>query len=367
MDYYISGADFQKELNNYYNDFQEKSTFIELANNLYIKELLLTKQPNLKKYKVGTQLTDEEFENILEDYPLILPDTIFTGKKTAINEDIFPREKDCFIIQHFHNVKSFLHIHDFFEMNYLYKGKCKMNFEDDVVIMNEGEFCIIAPNSKHQIEYIDDKSKVISILVRKSTFEKTFFGLISQKNLLAHFFKNILYDKGRSNYLVFYTIKESYIRDLIKNIMLENCNLDEYSNSVCIGWLHILFSLLLRNYSDTIDLYFKNSISIFSMMLQYVQSNYTTVTLREVSNFFSYSETYTSILFKKNLGYTFSDLIKQMRMNDAKNYLINSDLKISKIALKCGYKSTDHFSRMFRSEYNISPQSFRKKAKHKDI
>jgi AraC-like DNA-binding protein len=36
-------------------------------------------------------------------------------------------------------------------------------------------------------------------------------------------------------------------------------------------------------------------------------------------------------------------------------------MKISEIAECVGYNSADHFSRIFRSEYQMSPQEYRKK------
>ena len=46
-------------------------------------------------------------------------------------------------------------------------------------------------------------------------------------------------------------------------------------------------------------------------------------------------------------------------MADAVNYLTNTSLKIGEIAEAVGYNSSDHFSRVFRSTYKMSPQNYR--------
>ena len=47
-------------------------------------------------------------------------------------------------------------------------------------------------------------------------------------------------------------------------------------------------------------------------------------------------------------------------MEDANNYLINTDLPIEKISEAVGYNSVEHFSRMFKRYYKKSPQQYRK-------
>ena len=47
-------------------------------------------------------------------------------------------------------------------------------------------------------------------------------------------------------------------------------------------------------------------------------------------------------------------------MEDAKSYLINTNLPIEKISEYVGYNSVEHFSRMFKRYYKKSPQQYRK-------
>ncbi len=125
--------------------------------------------------------------------------------------------------------------------------------------------------------------------------------------------------------------------------------------------MNLLFSTLLRNYSETLQFYNYQMGSDFSLVLQYIQHNYQTLSLSSLAEFFHYSEPHLCTLIKQNTGYNFTELIKQLRMADAISYLTNTNLKIGEIAERVGYNSADHFSRVFRSSYQMSPQEYRKK------
>ncbi len=100
--------------------------------------------------------------------------------------------------------------------------------------------------------------------------------------------------------------------------------------------------------------------SKLTLILDYIQQHYQTLTLAELSEVFHYSEAYLCTLIRQHTGESFTDLIRDLRMADARNYLENSDLTIREIAKRVGYHSTDHFSRVFRSRYQMSPTDYRK-------
>lgn len=99
----------------------------------------------------------------------------------------------------------------------------------------------------------------------------------------------------------------------------------------------------------------------FSLILQYIQHNYRTLTLASLAEFFHYSEAYLSTLIRQNTGCCFTALVKQLRMADAISYLVNTQIKISEIAEYIIYHSVDCFPMVFRSTYKLSPQEYRRK------
>ena len=51
--------------------------------------------------------------------------------------------------------------------------------------------------------------------------------------------------------------------------------------------------------------------------------------------------------------------IRGIRLNKAKELLLNSDLTIAEIAYDTGFNKPSYFSRCFSKEFNISPSNFR--------
>lgn len=361
MNQYITIGEFQRHLKEYFNLYNNKLDFFELSNYLYKNQLLSLNCNEFLELDSYENLCDEEFFNLLNKYPLEINLSQITDNKYEVSEDdIIPCDKDVYVIKHFRYLKNQLHSHNYFEINYIYKGSCNFYFENDYKVLNKGALCIIAPNSTHDIGIEDDNSIVITIMIRKSTFDTTFFSLLSQKNLLSYFFRNILYGNNESNYLLFSIESSNKLKNIIKDLTLESFKNDTYSNNCCISYINLLFSHILRNYNKIIQLHDYNLNCDFSLILNYIQQNYKKLTLSKLTETFHYSVPHLSTLIKKHTGLSYSELIKKLKMSDAINYLENTNLSISEISKIIGYNSSDHFSRVFKSCYNTSPQYYRK-------
>ena len=55
------------------------------------------------------------------------------------------------------------------------------------------------------------------------------------------------------------------------------------------------------------------------------------------------------------------DYIIKIRLDKAKEFLINNNYPINVIAKNVGYPDALYFSRLFKKYYNISPTNYRKK------
>ena len=359
MAYYITYGEFQQHMKDYFFRTGSRMQFPEMADYLYRKGLLSETPPDpILTSEMFGDMDDDAFNKIIDQLPLELNPQIAITPKVK-ESDIFPNSGDVFIIRHPRYTRPAPHIHNYFEINYVASGSCTFVFEKSKRTMQEGELCIIAPSSEHDL-VIDDDSTVFCIMLRKSTFDTTFFSLLSRKDLLSYFFRTILQDDSHANYLLFFSENNKWLKQIIHNAMGESYKNDSYSNACCISWINLLFSNLLRNYSKTLQFYDYQMGADFSLVLQYIQHNYQTVTLASLAELFHYSEPHLCTLIKQNTGHTFTGLIKRLRLAEAIDYLTNTNLKIGEIAEKVGYNSADHFSRVFRSTYKMSPQEYRK-------
>ncbi|MDO5337374.1 MAG: AraC family transcriptional regulator [Eubacteriales bacterium] len=360
MAYYLTYGEFQRNMKAYYERTGSRMQFPEMSEYLYRKGLL---QQNISFPELSDDydnMSDEEFDQVVDSLPLCL--TPYIGAKYSSNvreSDMIPNTKDVFVIRHPRYTRPQLHKHNYFEINFVFKGQGKFIFEKEMRIMRQGELCIIAPSSNHDF-LIEDESTVFTICIRQSTFDTTFFSLMSRKDLLSYFFRTILKGNEHSNYLLFFTKEHGLLKRYIRNMMIESSRRDMYGNSCCISYVNLFFSTVLRNYSQTIQFYNYQLGTDFSLVLQYIQHNYQTLTLSALANLFHYSEPHLCTLIKQNTGFTFTELIKRLRLADATDFLVNTNLKVGEIAEQIGYNSADHFSRVFRSTYKMSPLEYRK-------
>lgn len=71
------------------------------------------------------------------------------------------------------------------------------------------------------------------------------------------------------------------------------------------------------------------------------------------------SKDHISELIKKHADLSFRQYLNQVRLEEAKNLLRNSDLQISEIAYQIGYNNIQHFNRVFKEYTSFSPKAFR--------
>jgi len=59
--------------------------------------------------------------------------------------------------------------------------------------------------------------------------------------------------------------------------------------------------------------------------------------------------------------------LNRIRIKNAKNLLITTTLTVNEIAGKCGFSDMSYFSRVFKAEYGITPNRFRKSEKYRSV
>ena len=94
-------------------------------------------------------------------------------------------------------------------------------------------------------------------------------------------------------------------------------------------------------------------------MLNYIQANYQTVTLKDMADEFHLSEPYISKYIKDKSGKTFGDLVTNAKMKKAKTLLRNSNMTVEAIAYAAGYQNVEHFDRQFKKIYQVTPLEYR--------
>lgn len=94
-------------------------------------------------------------------------------------------------------------------------------------------------------------------------------------------------------------------------------------------------------------------------IMNYIHTNYLTVTLDELADEFHLSKPYLSKYIKEKSGNTFGDIVKNVRMKKARALLKSGSMTVEAIAENVGYQNVEHFNRLFKKKYGMTPVQFR--------
>lgn len=121
-------------------------------------------------------------------------------------------------------------------------------------------------------------------------------------------------------------------------------------------WLKMLIGRTI-DYLNTED---DNANPLIQELLHYLQENYMeNLSLQGLADKFHVNAAYLGQLFKNETGEMFSNYLNQIRVGQAKRYLLESNLKLSEIYEKVGYVNQVYFSRIFKKVAGVSPSDFR--------
>lgn len=96
-------------------------------------------------------------------------------------------------------------------------------------------------------------------------------------------------------------------------------------------------------------------------IMNYIQANYLTVTLEKLSQEMHLSKPYLSKYIKEKAGETFGEIVKEIRMKKACSLLKNANMTVEAIADSVGYQNVEHFNRLFKKKYGMTPVQYRNK------
>jgi AraC-like DNA-binding protein/mannose-6-phosphate isomerase-like protein (cupin superfamily) len=282
---------------------------------------------------------------------------------TYTEEAYIPAGSDVSIIKHSRYSPANFHSHDFFEILCVLHGSCTNYISSHTLEMKEGDICIIAPKTLHSLRAYQDDFVGFNLLLRSSTFDKAFFGTLAEKDILASFFSKTLYGTDiEESYILFHTLGDEELKGYIIMVLEEYFGTRSYKERMLNSILNMFFITLLRNHEKaaiTPHPEGKEPDKKIISILNYIQNNYKTVSMPELSTKFNYSERHITRLLKEYTGDTFLEILQRTRIQKAANLLTNPDLTIQDIIELIGYTDISHFYRVFRKYYHMTPIQYR--------
>ncbi|MFC0211699.1 response regulator [Paenibacillus chartarius] len=105
--------------------------------------------------------------------------------------------------------------------------------------------------------------------------------------------------------------------------------------------------------------------SVVEIALQYIRTRFhEELSLEKVASVVFLNPVYFSQLFKQKTGQGFKEYVIQLRLERAKQLLLDPRLKLADIAERIGYADMKHFTQVFRRKYGVTPTEYRLQQEH---
>lgn len=259
--------------------------------------------------------------------------------------------------------ESLFHSHDFFEIIYVYQGECETIINNKNITLHTKDICLFNLQAVHKLIIPNPETIVFNILIGKELLTETFLHLFQDTHFVSSFFISSIY--SISTYNGFLVIPLSYDgRDYIEHLILEFIKKDAYYTQIMQSDFISLLLCITRYIENTVISLSKTHHDIeVETVLNYIYKNYNHLSLSDLASHFGYSNRTMIRYLKKNMQCSFTSIIKECKLNHARDYLLHSQYSIDEIAEITGFSDRSHFDKIFKSNYHITPKSYREKYK----
>lgn len=198
----------------------------------------------------------------------------------------------------------------------------------------------------NSLEFIDNLNYFFNSLKQKSDMDISRFN--NDCLCLFNYIIDIIYANLNENY------KKKIEGKSQINLSVNNIN---ESERIITAKLIDICHILSENHNQS-------SKDIVNRVKRYVLTNYTkNLSLERIAIAFSISPNYFSFLFKKENGYNFIDFVNRVRIQKAKELLLNTNHKTNEIAKLLGFNNTKYFYRVFKNLEGCTPSEFKTSTK----
>lgn len=251
----------------------------------------------------------------------------------------------------------------YFRLLYVLHGSIDITVDQKELDFFEGGVILANPNTHIVYRGTSTDTEVATILFKPEFFNNLFLSDLIDLPLFYEFFiQGLDLNYQKSNYFFFQQSLESFSHYLLlflfKEIIINHPN-----KSIKHPALLVLLSELDDNKETSLVLKQSTLPSnlFIGEVLKYINHHYDTVSLNELANLYHLHPNSLSAMIKKQTGKQFSQHLKEVRIERASYYLINTRLPIVEISEKMGYQDKSYFFRLFKQHVGLSPNQYRKK------
>ena len=252
-----------------------------------------------------------------------------------------------------------LHWHEEAEIIYIIKGCMKITVWSHTYQVREGDIILLMPHTIHSIEQIaSHHAEYFNIVFHFSILEKA-----EGSNLYNKYLKPFLTHEKSVNC---YEPKESRLNTILTPALLSLIEHRRESYTTCEYLVKANLFMIMHNLNQACISADKNEVllqanySKLKTALYHVQNSYAqNITIKQVADLCSFSESHFMKLFKELTGMSFTAYLVNYRLELSAKQLLETDQKIIDIATNCGFNNHSYFTRAFLKKYGLTPAKYR--------
>ncbi len=262
------------------------------------------------------------------------------------------------------------HNHRNFEIHYINRGSIRLKYQDvrdnsticeNEIELNDGDLCLIKPTVYHSIFSKDDNIHKVSFnfdyqIKNKAGIAETFDALFS----------------GMDSVTVFRGARD--LGELLLEVF--NTRTSDIPNFVDYKRKTLLTLTFLKTLEKLSEVYpFNKSTEGIKkldlsentkrrykveLFLDHALNLNEEIRLENLADYLALSPKQTTRVLRKEYGKTFSTLLSEFRIQNAKNLLRNTNVSVEKISEMVGYETLSGFIHTFKRIVGMTPLEYRK-------
>lgn len=255
------------------------------------------------------------------------------------------------------------HIHRFLELAYVLDGSAVHGMNGAETQINKGDYIIIDLGAVHYYNAGSGSFEVRNLLFLPEFVDRMLVNAKSFTEVLNCYL--VKCSNGRTPLAIANRVfhdDDGRIHELLERLAAEY-------ESKQLGYLEVIRGLLIEIIIETMrkaspdaagTVYSKST----ERICRYISEHYREeITLSGICEETGYSVPYVSRKFREENGMTFSRYLQQMRINEARRLLAESDKKIIEIAEYIGYSDIKFFNSLFKKLTGKTPREYRRLSK----
>lgn len=249
------------------------------------------------------------------------------------------------------------HTHDFVEVIYMCQGQTIHIVNGNRITLKTGELLFLTPDAKQEILPAGENDIAVNFIISTRFFDNIFHMIGHESTPLHSFIISILQgEKGSSSYMHFAVSDVLPIQNLVENLIWTLIYGAPNKRNINQSTMGLLLLHLINNTDKASS---EQDDALVLYVLRYIENNYKAGSLSALAEELHYDFTWLSREIKERVGKTYTDLVQEKRLAQAKYLLKNTKMKIIEIANETGYDNISYFHRLFRNQFGVSPKKYR--------